>query len=152
MNPSADLMPRSPGTSDAQLVFRAAQAKKVELEAVAKALDVSSAELLRQVLTDALPTLRARADREVALRDRTPHGITADVLDAAVAALLRKLAQDEPVRIEQHQLLSAESKALWTLLSFLWGERPDDPEFEAAARAVLALAKQDQSRRPPPKR
>jgi hypothetical protein len=132
-------MPRQGGSADAQFVFRGATAEKVELDAIAKTLDRSSADILREVLGEALPKLRERAEREQARRDHLPHGITPDDLDRAVTSLLRKLAQGEPVHIEQHDLLSAQSKALWVVLGFLWGESATDVE-RAAASALKSLA------------
>lgn len=138
MTSSATLiMPRQ--TADAQLIFRAEQAMKVELEAIAKTLDYSSAKLLRDVLAEALPRLRARAEEEVRRKERLPHGITPDALEKALAALIRKFAAGDPVRIDHQDLLGPESKALWVLLTYLWGEVVSEDDRRAVAGAIPGL-------------
>ena len=127
-------------TSDAQLVFRADKPAKIELEAIAATLDRSSAKLLRDMLAEQLPKLRAQADEEVKRREKLPHGITEDVLEKELDSLVRKYSQGEPIHIEQQDLLSPESKAVWVLLSYIWGELPTDKEREAASAAIVALA------------
>jgi hypothetical protein len=143
------VMPREP--NDAQLVFRAEQALKTELEAVAETLDRYSSKILRDILADGLPKWRARADEEMRQRAALPHGITPDVLEKALAALLRKWAEGKPVAIELHNILSAESKALWVLLSFLWKDEPSDSERKAAEKLLGQLAKLG-IQPPPPRR
>src|SRR5262245_60739890 len=103
------IMPRRPAadgdTADAQLTFRAEQRLKTELEACAKTLDRSSAKLLRDILADALPALRKKADAERDQRDKLPHGITPDVLERAMNSVLRKWGSGEPIHLELSQLL-----------------------------------------------
>jgi hypothetical protein len=135
--PGATLMPRQ--TADAQLTFRAETPMKVELEAIAATLDRSSAKLLRDILAEALPRLRQEADAEVKKREKLPHGITEDELDKALNSLLRKFTVGEAVHLEQQDLLSPESKAVWVLLSYIWGDHPTDAERQAAAEATAAL-------------
>ncbi|VTS01765.1 unnamed protein product [Gemmata massiliana] len=136
-------------TSDAQLVFRADKNAKIELEAIAAALDRSSAKLLRDMLAEQLPKLRAEADEEVKRREKLPHGVTQDVLEDRLESLVRKYAQGDPIHIEQQDLLSPESKAVWVLLSYIWGEHPTDKEREAAGAAVVALAGASKPSKPP---
>lgn len=137
MSTSHKLMARQ--TSDAQLVFRAEREAKVELEAIAAALDRSAAKLLRDMLAEKLPELRKRADEEIRKREGMPHGVTQDLLERELESLLRRMAIGGPVQIEQQDLLAAESKALWVFLSYIWGEHPTADERAAAAEAILTF-------------
>jgi len=132
-------MPRE--EKDAQLVFRAEQALKTELEAVAKTLDRSSAKILRDILADGLPKWRKKADEEIARRDALPHGVTDDEVEKALATLLRQWAQGVTLTLEVGDALTARSKALWILLGFIWGD--GETGTAAAERLAAVVAKFD---------
>lgn len=132
------LMPRQ--TADAQFTFRAEAPMKVELEAIAKTLDRSSAKLMRDVLAEALPRLRKLAEEEINRRERLPHGVTEDEFEKAFAALFRDFTRDEPLHLEQQDLLSPKSKAVWVLLSCIWGEVPTDADTAAVRQVIINRA------------
>lgn len=139
-------MPRQ--TADAQLTFRAETNLKIELEAIAATLDRSAGKLLRDVLAEALPRLRKQAEEEVKNRENLPHGITADALEKALNSLMRKFTQEEPVHLDRQDLLGPESKAVWVLLSYIWGEHPTEEEMTIAAEAATAIAGMKSPKKP----
>jgi hypothetical protein len=133
-------MPRS--TSDAQVTFRTDTQQKTQLDVIAAALDEKVSDLVREAVADALPRLRRRADEEISKREKLPVGITAEALDRSLAALVRRLSLREPIQLDTQDLLAPDSKALWVLLSYLWGEHPTADEHRAAAEALAAVVGQ----------
>ncbi|MDB5308505.1 MAG: hypothetical protein JWO38_2707 [Gemmataceae bacterium] len=122
--------------SDAQIVFRAETALKVELEAVSETLDVSSAKLLRDLLAEALPQLRKKADAEAARRAKLPAGVTREEVEKALLSHLRAFARGESLHIGPRDLLTPAGKALWVFLGFIW--RDDKSEADRKAADKLA--------------
>jgi hypothetical protein len=127
--------------SDAQIVFRAETALKVELEAISETLDVSSAKLLRDLLAEALPALRKKAEAELARKAGQPGGVTREEVEKALLSHLRTFARGEPLQIGPRELLTPASKALWVLLGYLWEDELSDADRKAADKLAAVVAK-----------
>ena len=115
-------------TSESQIVFRTDTGQKVELDAIAEVLDVSSAEIMREVLSEALPKWRDRANSEVASRENLSHGVTNVEVESALNSLLRQLSRGESFSLPTQDLLTPKSKALWVLLGYLWDSEDSSPD------------------------
>jgi hypothetical protein len=123
--------------ADAQIVARLDPAVKVEFDAIARALDVPASKLLRDLIDDKMPELRRQAEQETARRESLPHGVTDEELERALVAVLRSFSRGEPIRLAPRDLFTPASKAVWTMLGYIWHTDPGD----AGRKAVDRLAK-----------
>jgi hypothetical protein len=126
--------------TDAQIVARLDPAVKVEFDAIARALDVPASKLLRDLIDDAMPRLRGEAEQETSRRENLPHGVTAEALEQSLVALLRSFSRGEPIRLAPRDLFTPASKALWTLLGYIWRADPGADDAKAAARLARLVA------------
>ena len=124
-----------------QFVFKAEEPKKVEVEAIATAMERSAGWVLREMLEIALPEMRRRAQEETDRRAGLPHGITADAVEKAMTALMRRFLLSEPFRLDPKDVFTADSKALWVLLGYIWDDTLTDPERERADKVFKQFAK-----------
>lgn len=107
-----------------QIVARIDPETRVRYNGYAGALDVGVSELVRGALEIAAPQIEARAKAAAAKREAQPHGVTEEAAADALRGLLRDIVKGTPLRLAPHDLLSARSRALWSLLGYIWSGDP----------------------------
>lgn len=118
-----------------QINTRVDPAVKARYDAAAAALDVPASQIYRELLEQNLADIEKRAEEAARKRGGWQGGIPQHAIEAAVQRFMRSVARNEPLRLEPRDLYSADAKALWLFLSWIWSEGEAD---DAKVRAKLA--------------
>ena len=118
-----------------QINTRVDPAIKARYDAAAAAMDEPASALFREIVEKALPEIEKRAEQATAARQGWPGTIPQHAVEAALQSYMRAIARSEPLRVLPRDLYSAEGRALWQLLSWVWSEGDD---ADAKARKKVA--------------
>jgi hypothetical protein len=118
-----------------QINTRVDPALKAEYDATAAALGVPASSIFREILEKALPEWRLRAEEAARKREGYLGSVPQHALETSIQNYMRAIARSETLKLAPHTLFGADSKALWQLLTWIWGE---ETEHDAKARKKLA--------------
>ena len=116
---------------------------KAEFMTIAANLDLSSSDLLRRALNDALPALRAESKAKVATRAGFPGNIPAKAIEEEVEQFLKAIARSEPLSVVPREIMSARGLALQQLLNWILSPSETPTEAKVADKVTAWMAALD---------
>ncbi|AMV28830.1 hypothetical protein VT84_30835 [Gemmata sp. SH-PL17] len=117
-----------------QINTRVDPAMKARYDAAAAVLGKTASTVYREVLESHLEEVERQADEAAKQRGKWPGNVPATLVEEALERHLKSISRTEPLRLSPSELYGPESKALWTLLSWIWAE---DDGSETKVRAKL---------------
>lgn len=95
---------------------------RLELATLSEACNSTQSETIRDMIEKAMPKWREWATAEAAKLANLPHGVTDRQVDKAAEELAREFNASQRLVLTGRNLFSPRSKAIYRLLTAIWGE------------------------------
>lgn len=127
---------------DQQIVTKISTPVKNELFGYAEKLEADPSALIRMAVMEMLPVWRAAADQKIAEGKVQATPVTQEQLEAELRSIVRAAGAHRAITLHYSDLFDARSKAIWVLLSQIWGQPEhylDEPPEDRKLKKRLGL-------------